>query len=360
MYDVTIIGAGPAGATLAKIIGRQYRVLLVDRRESDDERENRINSNCCGGLLAPDAQAMLSRLGLGLPKKVLVDPQIFVVRTIDLEQNLEQYYQRFYINMDRRKFDAWLWSMLPDSVDTRSGFQFRSYDRKESCFEIRLSRDGKSYTEKTKIIVGADGGHSTVRKQAFAAHQTPDPYFAIQEWVVADSPLPYFSAIFDREITNYYSWVIPKDGHLVIGSALEPRKNAAEKFNLLKDKMRRYGLDTGRTVTREGAFIERPSKVKQVLVGRDGIVLIGEAAGWISPSSAEGISYAFRSAILLAESLSEGLEGFEERYRRKARSLRINIRLKNAKSPFIFHPLLRKIVMRSGIKSVDVDSEKPG
>ncbi len=32
MFDVAIIGAGPAGATLARLIANQYKVLLVDKR----------------------------------------------------------------------------------------------------------------------------------------------------------------------------------------------------------------------------------------------------------------------------------------------------------------------------------------
>ncbi|MFQ9799503.1 MAG: NAD(P)-binding protein [Clostridia bacterium] len=34
MYDMIIVGAGPAGATLARGLGRRYRVLLVDKRNS--------------------------------------------------------------------------------------------------------------------------------------------------------------------------------------------------------------------------------------------------------------------------------------------------------------------------------------
>ncbi len=35
---------------------------------------------CCGGLLAPDAQKMLAKLGLGLPNEVIVGPQMFSVK----------------------------------------------------------------------------------------------------------------------------------------------------------------------------------------------------------------------------------------------------------------------------------------
>ncbi len=61
MYDVAIIGAGPAGATLARLIGDRYRVLLVDRRRSVSAADKAIANKCCGGLLAPDAQKMLSK-----------------------------------------------------------------------------------------------------------------------------------------------------------------------------------------------------------------------------------------------------------------------------------------------------------
>ena len=82
--DVAIIGAGPAGATLARRLAEttNYRVTLLDRRALD--RPQQGVGKCCGGLLAPDAQRSLARQGLILPLEILVDPQIFAVRTIDL------------------------------------------------------------------------------------------------------------------------------------------------------------------------------------------------------------------------------------------------------------------------------------
>jgi hypothetical protein len=58
---------------------------------------------------------MIAKLGLGIPKDVLVDPQLFAVRAIDLTNHLERLYQRFYFNMDREKFDRWLVSLLPSA-----------------------------------------------------------------------------------------------------------------------------------------------------------------------------------------------------------------------------------------------------
>lgn len=354
MYDIAIIGAGPAGATLARLIGESYKVLLVDKRNLTDRPESFSSRKCCGGLLAPDAQKMLSKLGLGLPKSVLEEPQLFVVKAIDIQQRLERYYQRHYINMDRQKFDCWLLSLIPSSVDIRTNCRLKSYLSENNCFKLTLVEDNRTYVEKTRILVGADGATSRVRFQAPSRRPVPKKYFAIQEWVEGDRNFPYFTSLFDQEITDYYSWTIPKGDYLIIGAALPPKQKTSEKFKLLKSKLRRYGFQFGKTVWREGAFILRPVETKQLSTGKKGIALLGEAAGWISPSSAEGLSYAFRSALILAEALHKTPDGFEKRYYESTRALRRNIFLKNLKSHFIFNPTLRNAVMRSGLKSMEV------
>jgi flavin-dependent dehydrogenase len=354
MYDVAIIGAGPAGATAARLLAGRYRILLIDRRPLTNSPETNSAGKCCGGLLAPDAQGMLSKMGLGLPKKVLVGPQLFVVRAIDVQQHIERYYQRYYINMDRRKFDCWLLSMVPSSVDIRLGCRFKSYESENGSFIIKLVRNNKAHVEHAGILVGADGASSRVRKQAAPRHPFPKAYIGVQEWIEADSKLPYFSTIFDPEITDYYCWTIPKENHLIIGAALHPRRDVAGKFELLKNKLKDYGFRFGKTIRREAAFILRPTKTQEIYTGTKGIALLGEAAGWISPSSAEGLSYAFKSALILAQILHRTSDGFEKRYYQKTRQLRRNIFLKNIKSHFIYGPRLRKIVMRTGINSMEV------
>jgi flavin-dependent dehydrogenase len=354
MHDIAIIGAGPAGAMLARLVGQQYRVLLVEKRPLDGPDTPTLGK-CCGGLLAPDAQAMLSRLGLGLPKSVLQDPQLFVVRAIDVTQRLERYYQRHYINMDRRQFDRWLLSMVPGAVDTRPGCQLRACVPEGNGFRLTLKPSGRpEHTETARIVIGADGAASKVRAQFTPDSPSPQAYFAIQEWVQADASMPYFSSIFDPRITDYYCWTIPKDGLLIIGAALRPRDRPIERFELLKQELRDYGFVFGKAVRREGAFMLRPRSARQISTGTKGIALVGEAAGWISPSSAEGLSYAFRSACILAEVLHAGLENFERRYHRETMTMRRNIVLKSLKSCVVFSPSLRKIVMKLGIRSMDI------
>lgn len=352
MYDIIIVGAGPAGATLARLIGKRYKVLILDRRNLIEPREETYEK-CCGGLIAPDAQHMLAKLGLGVPKEVLVGPQLFTVRTIDIKNKFEGFYQRHYINIDRKKFDEWLVSLIPSNVDIRCKCSFKSYQLTDNYIKVKFIHDGKVYIEETNVLVGADGAFSRVREQ-LSPNLFPKKYVAIQEWFDSEDNLPYFSAIFDEDITDFYSWAIPKEGHLIIGSALLYKDDVSRRFELLKYKLLEYGFKLNRQVKRNGAFILRPERVNQILVGKGQISLIGEAAGWISPTSAEGLSYCFRSAVALSNGLLNDYDNFLDMYYKNTKSLRTNILMKNLKSPVMFNSLLRNTVMKLGIMSMDI------
>ncbi len=155
MYDIAIIGAGPAGATLARLLAKDYKVLLLERRQLIKPVEGCFEK-CCGGLIAPDAQQMLAKLGLGVPKEILVGPQLFTVRTIDIQNDIERYYQRHYINIDRERFDQWLVSLIPTAVDTRCGALFKGFFGRTGYCQVAFRHGGKSTREKPKYLVGAD------------------------------------------------------------------------------------------------------------------------------------------------------------------------------------------------------------
>jgi len=352
MYDIVVVGAGPAGANLARLIGDKYKILLIDKRDLENENPKNLTNKCCGGLLSPDAQKIIAKLNLGIPKDVLVDPQLFAVRTIDLTNNIERLYQRFYHNMDREKFDRWLVSLLPSGVDKKFNCLFKGFTKTPEGYEVKYIHNGQEITARTRIVVGADGAFSKVRRSISNDVNEPETYISIQEWFQCSCPMPYFTAIFDEEISDFYSWVIPKENYLILGSALKPRDNTREKFNKLKTKLTELGFNFDNKIKTEGAFIYRPKKAAQFYVGKDNIALIGEAAGAISPSSAEGISYALKSSLYLAESLEGGIDGFLERYKHKVKDIKLNLLMKNLKSPVMFNPFLRQLAIKSGLQSI--------
>ncbi len=352
MYDIAIIGAGPAGATLARLLGKDYKVLLLDRRQFI-KPEKGWYEKCCGGLIAPDAQQMLAKLGLGVPKEVLVGPQLFTVRTIDIQNNIERYYQRHYINIDRERFDRWLVSLIPPAVDVRCGALFKGFSLEQETVRVVFRHEGKEYSEKAKYLVGADGAFSTLRRR-IAPGFFQKAYISLQEWFEADENQPFFSAVFDNDISDFYSWTIPKEDLILVGTAVSPKGNAFGKFDLLKERLIKRGYRFGKSIKRNGAFILRPKSIKQVYLGKGNIFLIGEAAGWISPTSAEGLSYAFRSAAALCKSIQQDPVDPMRRYYYNTRGLRMNIIQKNLKAPFMYNPFLRKTVMESGLLSMDI------
>ena len=352
MYDIAIVGAGPAGATLARLIAGRYRVLLVDRRNFHAPPGGPAGK-CCGGLVAPDAQYVLGVMGLALPKSIIVGPQIFAVRTIDLQSHQERYYQRFYINVDREQFDRWLVSLIPDGVDARWPCLCKDIRYDGSNYSLTLVEKGKQYTEKARLVIGADGASSVLRSKLFTTKNTPQKYVAIQEWFSVKEAQPYFSVFFDSEITDFYAWSIPKENELVLGAALQQWEPSAQ-FELLKQKLIKLGYPLAHRSRREGAFVLRPGFPNFPVVQQPGIALIGEAAGWISPSSAEGFSYAFRSALAAAESLQDGLEHFLPRYEKNTAKLRRNLLIKRLKTPVMYNKGLRKLVMASGLESLRI------
>ena len=352
MYDIAIIGAGPAGATLARLIGKRFKVLLVDKRSLGTLEHDGNSAKCCGGLLAPDAQRMLSKFGLGLPMSVLEEPQLFVVKAIDMNSGLEQFYQRHYINMHRGRFDNWLVSLIPDAVDIRTNCRLVSFTIGKESYNLRIKHSGRLFDEQAKVLVAAGGATSFLQNASKSPSTEIKSYIAVQEWVESAQHQPHFTSVFDAELTDFYCWTIPKGQALIVGAALSPDGTAREKFNLYKSKLQQYGFELGKVLRREGAVIIRPSDIRQLRMAEMRKAFIGEAGGWISPSSAEGLSYAFRSAFLLAESLSKGLTGFEKRYNASMKSLRRNIMLKNFKSIVIFNPTLRAAVMHCGLQAV--------
>lgn len=356
MYDIAIVGGGPAGATLARLLTGSYSVLLVDRRDLTSPPREGPAGKCCGGLVAPDAQYVLGKMGLALPRDVVVGPQIFAVRTIDLQTGLERYYQRFYINVDREMFDRWLVSLVPPDVEVRCPCLCKNVAGDNGAYTLTLVQGGKTYTERARLVIGADGASSVVRKRMFPLQPALKEYVAVQEWFAVEQAQPYFSVFFDPEITDFYAWSIPKEGHLLLGAALS-LDAPGSKFVLLKKKLMALGYPLAVKTRREGALLLRPRFPAVTVAQKPGCALIGEAAGWISPSSAEGYSYAFESAISAASALLRGPEHFPERYQKKTGALRRNLVIKRLKSPFMYHPLLRRAVMQAGFQSLTVTGE---
>ena len=345
MYDIAIIGLGPAGATVSRLLSKKYRILALDRKINN-------MSKCCGGLLSPDAQKILASFDLCLPKDVLASPQIFSVKTLDFDNDLERCYQRFYLNMNREKFEKWLISLIPNNVDIINGAICKKIEKNKDGYKIHYMQGSKSFEETAKIIIGADGANSVIRNTLYP-NSNIIRYVSIQEWYENEIELPIYTSIFDKKLGKSYSWTISKNQYFIVGGAF-PEETCNENFEELKAKLSKkgYKFSKDKLVKREGCYVYLSNAFNSVHIGKDNIYLIGEAAGMISPSSLEGISYAMDSGRILAEVLNKQLLNSNHDFFRKTLRLRTKLKLKIIKRPFMYNGLLRKLVMKSGLKSI--------
>ena len=344
-YDIAIVGGGPAGATFA-------RTIAISRPEMKIALINGIpktGSKVCGGLLAPDAQKVLAQFNLSLPKSILADPQIFDVKTMDLGFGIHRSYQRHYLNMDRGKFDAWLLSLIPKNVEIIEGKCISI----QPGFELRIQTKNGNLQIESQYLVGADGGNSVVRRTFFAPPKKQ--YVAIQEYFPDIYPhIPHYSCIFDRATSDSCSWTIRKDGHWIFGGAFDV-ENCRNAFDMQRSHLETYlGIKLGPPIKREACLLTSIRSAKDLILGKDRVFLIGEAAGLVSPSSFEGFSSAFLSGKYLADSFSAGTDADQilRYYRRKTMKLRVKLLCKIAKKKILCAPLLRKMIMKSGICSI--------
>lgn len=347
IYDIAVIGLGPAGSVFCANIDKKYSVIAIDKKIDGDNSFKKP----CGGLLAPDAQKILSHMDLNMPKDILVDPQIFSVKTICLDSGTVKNYQRMYINLDRHKFDMWMIKNIPDNITVKSGYSVTNISFDGEIYNISYEKSGEVFTVSAKIIVGADGAKSAVRHLIYPKKKLRS-YTAVQQWFPENNPKPFYSCIFDSENTDCCSWSISKDGYFIFGGAY-PTKNSRKAFEAQKPKLEKYGFVFGEPIKTEACIVLRPKSPSDILPGKNNAFLVGEAAGLISPSSLEGVSYATESAYRLALALNESPENALKNYSHSIFKLRIKIAEKLLKCPFMYNKFLRKIVMKSGIQSIE-------
>lgn len=351
MYDAAIIGLGPAGATAARLLGNDLSVIALDKKQRAGEKGFR---KPCGGLLATDAQKALARFGLTLPVDVLVNPQIFSVRTVDVKSEKIRHYQRFYLNLDRHKFDCWLKSLIPEHVEVHDGASCSAVEPCKGGYRIHWREQGKTCSAEARKLIGADGASSLVRR-TFFPRSPIRRYTSIQQWFPDRHMAPFYSCIFDEDLTDCYAWGLSKEEHFIFGGAFAPH-NARKNFEALKQKLRKFGFRLENPIKTEACQVLRPAGLRDFCCGGEDIFLIGEAAGFISPSSLEGISYALRSASKLSRVFRMPNPG--KQYRRSTLNMRLQLFAKCLKSPFLYHPPLRRMVMASGMNSISLISEQ--
>lgn len=334
-YEVVVVGAGPAGCTAASALGKRKKVLLIDAAELPRKKP-------CGGALNPYSWEFLRKFGV--PERIMLDPRIIHFRFVDWDRGIARRTELEFKNVSREDFDEWLLSLMPEGIKVLPKTSLIGLEVDGRGVQLRVMTDGVVHVVKADYVVGADGPNSRARK--FIGDDV-QRYIAIQDWVKNPADIqPYFDCIGTSSISRDfgYGYVMPKGDHTLVGSVFYPGTTGVKKkHERLVSLIREHYVPIGATIKRESALAVCLKSPKDMCLGGERVLLAGEAGGFISPTSGEGISYALASGEACARAILGG-EGALERYTKLATPITRNIRKKLRRLPFLENRYLQRFI----------------
>jgi geranylgeranyl reductase len=301
LFDVLVVGGGPAGATAATDLARAGRhVALLDRA-------GRIKP--CGGAIPP-------RLieDFDIPESQLVAKVDSARMVAPSDRRVDMPIDGGFVGMvDREFFDEWLRARAAASGAVRltGSYESLTRDGPDGVSVSCRGDDGTPLTIRARAVIGADGAASAVARECIPGAGRTRYVAAYHE--IVRSPTAAAAADFgptrcdvwyQGEVSpDFYGWVFPHGATTSIGVG-----SARKGFSLRSataELRRRAGLDGVDTIRREGA----PIPMKPLRRWDDGarVLVAGDAAGVVAPASGEGIYYAMASARMAATAIDEFL-----------------------------------------------------
>jgi len=290
-YDTIVAGAGPAGILAALHAAERGPVLLMDSSSLPRDKS-------CGGMIHELTRDALAAYGT-IPDSIVKAPRTVHFRYVDWDRGIRKATKLAFVNVDRAGFDDWLVSLLPDTVEVVGGCALTGFTEDAGGVMVDCKSGEDTATIACANLVGADGARSTVRRTLGVG--ATSTYVTVQDYVKLEGDIePYFDCVYMREVGDSfgYAYVVPKGELAIIGSVFYPKtKRPWEKqdqvIELLRERMPQLGVST----KREACAALYLRSADDVVPGIGRVLLAGEAGGFMSPTSGEGISYAVRSGI---------------------------------------------------------------
>ncbi|MFD9904327.1 geranylgeranyl reductase family protein [Streptomyces sp. NPDC059063] len=295
VWDVVVVGAGPAGASAAyaaAVAGRS--VLMLEKAELPRYK------TCGGGIIGPSRDALPP--GFELPLRDRVNAVTF---TLDGKFGRTRRSRKTLFGLiNRPEFDQQLVEHAQKAgAELRTGATVARVEQHGPAVPDRRTvavvlQSGE--TVLARAVVGADGSASRI-----GAHvgvkldqvdlgleaEIPVPETVAEDWagrVLIDwGPMP-----------GSYGWVFPKGDTLTVG-VISARGEGAATKRYLEDFIARLGLAGFEPSISSGHLTRCRSDDSPLSRGR--VLVCGDAAGLLEPWTREGISFALRSGRLAGE-----------------------------------------------------------
>ncbi len=306
MYDVLIIGGGPVGNYLARLMSKNYDVAVVERRGS-------FGMKACTGIVGAESYEKLK-----LPKEAVLNSlngAVFHSKTKSFK--IWRDRAQAYV-LDRKVLEKELaveaanagvdYLMLTTFLGFRDG-------------KAVMKHLGKEFTVEAKYYVGADGVASTVAKE-IKAETRAEVLKGYEAEVAGEFDERTVEVWIDKDVNaEFFMWVTPVEHELARVGTFGGMRNLVEFLKL-------RGL--------------RPTKVVEVKAGsvalgwrrpwaRGNVALVGDAALQIKPTTAGGIVYGMICAHALKGAIEAGdLKAYWDACKAVRRQISLGLKVRRA------------------------------
>jgi len=300
-WDVIIIGAGPAGATLALELSRQgLQILLVDQATFPRDK-------VCGGCLNGNALAALSHLGLtDLPRQLGGQP----VQQLRLqnEGRFTDIRVETGISISRSAFDAALIKRCIDAgVTFQSGVRANADELEDGKPVVLLQSTTKNVFCQCHIVVVTHGlkAGTTAPKSRFGAGV-----------VLADTPpaSPLNTISMAIAAGGYVGGVHVEAGRYVLAAAFDAGfvKATGSLGHAAAEVLQQAGLPSIPGLE-QAAWKGTPLLTRKPdRIAGNHWFAVGDAAGYVEPFTGEGMAWAISGALALAPIVHAAIKQWED------------------------------------------------
>jgi len=300
-YDVAIVGAGLAGLQLSRLLAEnQLRVLLIDRKASLTQSIHTTGTFVRRTL--EDFSLPDDCLGPVVRDVTLYSPSR---RSIELHSP----YDEFRVGRMGLLYERFLEAAIRAGVEWMPATQFVECSQVGDRLLVQVSESGAPVYLATRYLVGADGANSRVAR-ALELDENREWIVGLEE-VLEDIPLegpPRFHCFLDPRLSpGYLAWAVHDGEQVHIGVGGYPTR--FDPTESLKQFRRSLGgilnLSKAKVVERRGGRIPVGGVLRRIANSRG--LLLGDAAGAVSPLTAGGLDPCMRLSKYAAEVIPDYL-----------------------------------------------------
>ncbi|KAL5765342.1 hypothetical protein ACOSP7_015959 [Xanthoceras sorbifolium] len=178
---------------------------------------------------------------------------------------------------------------------------------------IHHTIDNTRKTLAVDVVIGADGANSRVAKSIKAGNYRCA--IAFQERIkLPDHKMDHYKDLAEMYVGNdvspdFYGWVFPKCDHVAVGTGTVCGKRDIKGYQRRMRERVKHKINGGKVIKVEAHPIPEHPRPMRVL-GR--VALVGDAAGYVTKCSGEGIYFAAKSGRMCGEAIVKASEGGEK------------------------------------------------